>query len=128
MNNFGKRLRQLRRERDITMIQLADYLGTTQPTISKYERGIHNPDLPMIRMIAQFFNVSTDYLIGKSDNRSIYEGEPSDLIRDLPEDEIITMAAHKLGMDPNHKLTDEERQKLKDIFRYVFNDLINNGK
>ena len=122
MSKLASRIKSLRKEKDLTQEEFGKLFGIVKSTVSLYESGKSTPDDETKKKIADYFGVSLDYLMGASNIKS-----PSGIV-DLPEDEIITMAAHKLGMDPNHKLTDEERQKLKDIFRYVFNDLINNGK
>lgn len=83
MTSFGKRLRMLRREKDITMIELAKAIGTTQPTISKYEREVHEPDLPMVKALAEYFNVSVDYMTATTNKREPYYIEGEDTVRDL---------------------------------------------
>lgn len=95
MTSFGKRLRMLRREKDITMVELADAIGTTQPTISKYERGIHEPDLPMVKALAEYFDVSTDYLVGESDTRGSYQRVTDQYIDNLKRD--MQAEGHDIG-------------------------------
>jgi|GEM_PF-3191167 len=60
----GKRLRLLRTERNITQEQLGKILGVGKTAISQYENSVRRPDAVMIRHMAEFFNVSTDYLLG----------------------------------------------------------------
>ena len=120
MTSFGKRLRMLRREKDITMVELAAVIGTTQPTISKYERGIHEPDLPMVKALAEYFDVSVSYITGETDTREPYykvtdqyindlvndlESEGYD-IKDKSRDEIIKLMIMALEMDKLYKKTD----------------------
>lgn len=66
--NFGEILFQLRAERGIYQKQLAEYLSVSIGTISNYENGIHSPDLNTLCRIAEYFNVSADYLLGLTDN------------------------------------------------------------
>lgn len=66
MSAFGKILRTLRIENDLTQIQLAHKLGVAFSTISMYERGEREPDFETLESIADFFNVTMDYLHGKS--------------------------------------------------------------
>ena len=64
MSNFGNVLRKLRNENRLTQTQLAQKLGVAFSTISMYERGEREPDFETTEAIADFFNVSFDYLLG----------------------------------------------------------------
>lgn len=66
--NFGERLYQLRTERGIYQKQLAEYLGVSIGTISNYENGVHYPDLETLCRFAEYFSVTTDYLLDLTDN------------------------------------------------------------
>ena len=66
--NFGDTLFQLRTERGIYQKQLAEYLTVSIGTISNYENGVHCPDLNTLCRIAEYFNVSADYLLGLTNN------------------------------------------------------------
>lgn len=68
MSLFGNRLRQLRKEDNLTQKDLAAKLGLAFSTISMYERGIREPDFETTEAIADYFNVSMDFLLGKSTN------------------------------------------------------------
>lgn len=61
---YGKILKELRLERNLTQTQLAEHLGTTQKNISKYELEVYDLSTDMIQRICKFFNVSADYLLG----------------------------------------------------------------
>lgn len=65
--DFAERIRNLRSEMDLTQWQLADVLETTQRKISYWELGKTEPDLLTLWKIADFFNVSVDYLLGRKD-------------------------------------------------------------
>ena len=62
--NFGSNLRKLRIERNLTQENLADLLGVSFQTISKWERGDVYPDIATLPDIAKFFAISTDDLLG----------------------------------------------------------------
>ena len=66
--NFGDILFQLRADRGIYQKQLAEYLSVSIGTISNYENGVHSPDLSTLCRIAEYFNVSADYLLGLTNN------------------------------------------------------------
>ena len=61
---FGETVRQLRREKGLTQEQLAAQLNVSFQTISKWERGENCPDLTMLPVVAAFFGVTTDGLLG----------------------------------------------------------------
>ena len=65
--DFAERIRNLRSEMDLTQWQLADVLETTQRKISYWELGKTEPDLLTLWKIADFFDVSIDYLLGRKD-------------------------------------------------------------
>ena len=64
---IGTRLKQLRIDRSLRQKDVADALGITLNAICNYELGIREPSLSMLVKIADFFEVSTDYLLGRSD-------------------------------------------------------------
>lgn len=64
---FAVRLKQLRESRNLSQVELAEHLGTTKQTIWNYESGHREPGLSVIVAAANYFDVSTDYLLGKSD-------------------------------------------------------------
>lgn len=61
---FGENLKKLRKERGMTQETLAEFLGVSFQTVSKWERGESYPDITMLPVFASFFNVSIDDLIG----------------------------------------------------------------
>lgn len=69
MATFGKILRELRKSHNLTQTQLSEALGLAFSTISMYERGEREPDFETMEAIADYFNVSMDYLHGKSEQQ-----------------------------------------------------------
>ena len=61
---FGDNLKRLRKEKELTQETLAEFLGVSFQTISKWERGETYPDITMLPVIASFFNVTIDDLLG----------------------------------------------------------------
>lgn len=76
----GERLSELRKDRRITQKELAEKLSVSENTISCYERNLTTPDDEMKIMIAKFFNVSLDYLMGTSDTPAPLGENKSQLI------------------------------------------------
>ena len=67
------RLKELRKKRGISQLKLAMDLNTSQNTISRYETGEREPGIVELIKIAEYFNVSIDYLVGRTENSSIYK-------------------------------------------------------
>lgn len=64
------RLEELRKESGLSQNDLAEKLNMTQQRISAYEKGKREPDIETIKQFSDFFGVSTDFLLGKSDIRT----------------------------------------------------------
>lgn len=69
-NTFPERLRKLRENRKLSQIDLAKIMNVSNGSISKWERGERQPDYDTLKKISNFFNVTTDYLVGQSDSRT----------------------------------------------------------
>lgn len=65
------RLKELRKSRGISQLKLAMALNTNQNTISRYETGEREPGILELIRIADFFNVSVDYLLERTDNPNL---------------------------------------------------------
>lgn len=65
------RLRDLREDNDLTQAQIAEILGTKQTIYSRYERGFQNIPLEFLIALADYYNVSVDYIFGRTDNPNI---------------------------------------------------------
>lgn len=75
---FSENIRRLRKEHNLTQETLADFLGVSFQTVSKWERGENYPDIAMLPEIASFFKVSVDSLLGV--NRAENEKEIQDML------------------------------------------------
>lgn len=65
------RIRDLREDMDLRQVDVAQATGIDQKTLSNYETGKTNPDSATLVKLADFFNVSIDYLVGQDRNKSI---------------------------------------------------------
>ena len=76
MNHIGQRIKKLRKKNDLTQEKLADLLGVTYQSVSKWECGTTMPDLTMIVPLARVLHISTDELLGmkpvEQDERKAY--------------------------------------------------------
>lgn len=62
--NFGENLKTLRKSRDLTQEQLAEFFCVSSQAVSKWETSASSPDISLLPVIANFFGVSTDELLG----------------------------------------------------------------
>ena len=65
------RLKEIRRAKGVSQLKLAIDLHTSQNTISRYETGEREPGINELIKIADYFNVSVDYLLGRTDNPNV---------------------------------------------------------
>lgn len=69
-NKFGDNLKKLRSEMGITQTELAKVIGVKPSTVGMYETGERQPNFEIEEKIADFFNVSLDYLRGKTEKKA----------------------------------------------------------
>jgi transcriptional regulator with XRE-family HTH domain len=67
---FGNRLKKLREEKGLTQQELADIMHVGRPTIAGYETKRKEPDFEKLSWLASYFEVTIDYLLGKSNNKT----------------------------------------------------------
>ena len=67
VKKFCERLKELRLEKNISTTKLAENVGVSDATISRWENGLRTPIIDNLVSLAKFFDVSADYLIGLSD-------------------------------------------------------------
>ncbi len=84
--NFPRIITLLRKERGLSQKSAAESLGVSQALLSHYEKGIRECGLEFVVKTAEFYNVSTDYLLGRSPNRS----GATITVEDLPESDAVT--------------------------------------
>ena len=102
---FKLRLEQLMREQNINQVGLSSEIGVTQSTLSRNINGVHRPKAEIVERIANFFNVSTDYLLGKTDDRNATAST-------APKLEGVKLALY----NQTEELTEEQ---LQDVLKFV---------
>ncbi len=65
--NLGKRLKELRKSYGLTQEKLADALGISRVNYTRYETDKARPDYETLILLADFFDVTTDYLLGRKE-------------------------------------------------------------
>ena len=123
---FGENLKRLRLEKNLTQEKLADFLGVSFQSISKWERGDTYPDITMLPSIASFFNVSVDELLGVNKAK-----EEEEIKRLLEEHDNFT--DNKLIKESIYNLKDKYPNDFRVQLRYMgylinFDDATQNTK
>lgn len=72
---FFRRLRDLREDRDFRQEDVAEVLGISQTVYSRYERGFQTIPVVHLLKLADFYSVSTDYILGRTDVSAPYPGQ-----------------------------------------------------
>lgn len=72
MSSFADNLKELRLKSNARQIDIAEYLGVRPRTIRFYESGEREPNITNIVKLADYFNVSTDYILGRSSDPTRY--------------------------------------------------------
>ena len=111
MANFSDRLRQLRLENDLTQEQFGKIFGIVKFTVSLYENGKSTPDDETKKKIAEYFNVSLDYLMGFSDIRNPYKDKEEDHTKSDELIEYVIGEAEKHG----YNLKDKSKEEIAKI-------------
>lgn len=95
MSNLGRRLKGAREKTRLTQQQVADKLGISNGTLSGYERNYRDPDTVTLNNLAALYEVSVDYLLGRTEDPKRVLKEQSrrliDMIDlDLTDEEIMS--------------------------------------
>jgi len=69
---YLERLKSLREKEKMTQSEIAKELGISQNTYSQYETGVRQPSLEILAKLAEFYFVSTDYILGLTDTPQPY--------------------------------------------------------
>lgn len=76
--DFASRLNELRKSKGLTLEQLGEDINATRASLSNLENEKRKPSLDMIIKLADYFNVSIDYLVGRTDNPTFYDSNKKD--------------------------------------------------
>lgn len=109
MANLVERIKQLREQSKLSQQELADKLNVTKQAISQYERGIRKPDYETILSLCDLFNVSSDYLLGKTNMtlRMVTEEDLEKLSCQLtPSEQTLLTGFRKLNTTGQEKAID----------------------
>lgn len=101
------RLRLLREEKKLTQKEMADIFNMSDARYNQYETGKRSPDYDTLKLFADFFDVTTDYLLGRTDIRNSYTDDKTS---------IPTKAYHNLDASG---LPDEAIKQVQDYIELI---------
>lgn len=105
---FIERLKKLRKKEKLTQKDIATFLNISQPAYQQFESGKKKMNLETMEKLADFFNVSTDYLLGKTD------------IPDPESDIDLDSAIDNSVAYDGTPITDNDREIIKDFLKEYF--------
>jgi transcriptional regulator with XRE-family HTH domain len=113
MEIVGKKLRALRESVGLSQNKLAGMIGVRQSSINRYENGQSVPSVKTFRWYADYFDVSMDYIFGRTDKPQgkLYNYEPQ-LIRDKAESNQELRQFVEMCFDPKSPMNDKLKQTL----------------
>ncbi len=113
---FSERLKRLRKERGLTQDDLAEELGVSRSSVSGYETNrAAEPDYRSLVKIADLFQVSTDYLLGRTDDPRLCRNQESMSLQEFCDAVGDALSrVHGYG-----NMSTEDRQRLIEIVRYL---------
>lgn len=89
MTDIGRRIADLRKQRDMTQLELAEKLGVSYQAVSSWERGLTMPDISKLPDISQVLQVSIDHLLGDDANAALIKNvltQPAEAVAITPEE------------------------------------------
>ena len=121
---FSTRLKELRKERGYNQEQLAEKLNKSKSSISSYESGRRTPDIESFREMAEFFNVSIDYLTGNSKLKNDPNSRIKEALESDPEllsfwEDIEGRSSLKLLFKQTRDLPDEAIQDIVNMIKRI---------
>ena len=121
MNLVGERMKELRVNARYSQKQLADLCETTQASIGRYETGLAEPPLEKLLWYANFFNVSLDYIFGRTDNP---KGMPhsTDALRSVLKDEGSVEQLMAMCFTPGTAFNDRLKETIAQVLQEVKNE------
>lgn len=90
MASIGSRLRKVREKKNLNQKEAAAALGLSNVVLNRYENDERLPDVDTLRNLAEFYNVTTDYLLGRTENPAMVNIDPDDDIQPTPPERFRT--------------------------------------
>ncbi len=112
---IGNKIRDLRKEKKLSQNELGKSIGVSQTTVTAWETGRAEPASTYIKKLADFFNVSADYLLGRPEKKISSEEQETKDLKKFLEDNLDNGMTFGDG-----KVTQEDREKLEIALTQIF--------
>lgn len=135
---FAQRLKDLRKSRPgLTQAKLAEILDVSQQAVGLWERGKNMPSHELVFKIASFFNVTTDYLLGKSDNPHgipfagqddkhfmLFDGQQAQPAPSYYHDPEVAQMANEIKDNPDMRILfdasrDLKKESIEEVVKFI---------
>lgn len=103
---FKDRLKEIRLNKKLTQKEIANHFNTSPQSYAQWEKGLRKPSAENLQKLADFFNVSTDYLLGKTD---------------IPDPDLDTAIDNSVAYDGT-PITDHDREIIKNYLNKYFSN------
>lgn len=131
MSSLKNRLKELRKEKGITQKELANYLKVSRSTVAGYETDKRKPEYETLQKIADYFNVSVDYLLGSTNEKS----SADKIKKALTDDPELSDAWEKISQREDLQLLfkqtkDMDESSIRQVIRIIKaieDEEVNNG-
>lgn len=135
--SVATRLKEARLCAGYTQLEIKDKTGINNKSLSNWEKGVSSPSLPDLVALSKIYNVSTDYLLGTSNDKNVTPIKTTtDLLDAIFHDEPELLAkARRIDIkgkinEPGvaATLTEHQKARLKDIIMFTIDEAIRNGR
>ena len=103
---IGQRIRDLRKQRKMSQTELANILHVSQQTVTAWETGKAEPSSSAVANLADYFNVTTDYLLGRPEEKKEKDSNSVDLA------DMDTLLTYQ-----GKQIPDQDRELINDLLK-----------
>ncbi|MDE6029909.1 MAG: helix-turn-helix domain-containing protein [Clostridiales bacterium] len=125
LTKFGIRLRELREEKGVSMIELARAIGVSDAAVCKWENGLAEPKLSYVLRLAEYFDCTVDYMSGNDGDYptapnavkiAVTDGKTNKLVKPPPITSVLTPDEHQI-IGTYSALTPDMKKLFKETLR-----------
>jgi len=114
MSKFSERIKELRIKNDLTQEELGRRFLLNKSSVSRYERGQQVPEVDMLTKLADYFGVTTDYLLGRTDDPGAYVISGDEIPKELKD-----LGVEELGVEAEVKKHGLSKEDIEEIIEFI---------
>ena len=115
--SLGHRLRELRKEKKLTIREVSEIFNIGKSTVSDYENNKRSPNYEMLKMFSEFYSVTIDFLLGITSEKNIYTSKAANLPQELRDVGVDYIALAKEFED--NDIPPEDVKKILDALKNI---------